>query len=135
MEKLELKHLVPYLPYGLRVKHFKGLELTVTTRLSFPKRISIYNVLKHQINVNGNVVYKPILRPLSDLTKEHYDELFDPKLIRSNCSHKTFDLKGFQEDFDIVNLMYRQFELLFKNHYDCFGLIEKGLAIDINTLN
>ena len=29
---------------------------------------------------------------------------------------------------------YRQFEILFKNHIDVFGLIEKNLAIDINTL-
>ena len=29
---------------------------------------------------------------------------------------------------------YRVVELLFRHHFDVFGLIEKGLAIDINTL-
>ena len=32
-------------------------------------------------------------------------------------------------------LSYRTFELLLENHYDVFGLIEKGLAVDINTLS
>lgn len=32
-------------------------------------------------------------------------------------------------------LPYECVEYMFQNYYDFFGLIEKGLAIDINTLN
>jgi hypothetical protein len=32
-------------------------------------------------------------------------------------------------------LTYENWQLLFKWHFDVFGLIEKGLAIDINTLS
>ena len=34
----------------------------------------------------------------------------------------------------ISNISHFLFEYLLKNHFDVFGLIEKGLAIDINTL-
>lgn len=29
---------------------------------------------------------------------------------------------------------YSDMEKLFENHFDVFGLIEKGLAIDLNTI-
>ena len=34
----------------------------------------------------------------------------------------------------VEGLPYSIFEILLKNHFDVFGLIEKGLAIDINTI-
>lgn len=120
--KLELKHLAPYLPYGLKVKYVgkhKYAEL-ITGR-------SIYNIdgwngsmlttLGYQISFND---YKPILRPLSDLK---YKEL------------------GYDSiEFAIYNIKnkyanYINYEYCFEWHFDVFGLIEKGLAIDINTLD
>ena len=63
---------------------------------------------------------KPILRPLSDLTKEGFVYLHN---------YLTKEI-----DNDISLLHYRDIQILLKNHFDVFGLIEKGLAIDINTL-
>lgn len=64
MEKLELKHLAAYLPYGLK------MEI-----LDFPTGRKHYRKLKldlgHDFNyyLQQNKV-RPILRPLSDITKE-----------------------------------------------------------------
>ena len=37
-------------------------------------------------------------------------------------------------EFSLCCYQSEMFEYLFANHYDVYGLIEKGLAIDINTL-
>ena len=120
----------------------------------------------------------PILRPLSDLTKEIEvnGDKFIPVVkllkiaIKDNgqnierskinpyyCSNGIGDLIC-GADNDIMNVMYYSEKMLFRAsnkitkfdvypyqnklrsklfewHFDVFGLIEKGLAIDINTLN
>lgn len=88
---------------------------------------------------------KPILRPLSDLTKEI--EVNGKKKIPCNL---IFPCDSLDNDFGIFSyqyaetlqkqkinffLDYNQWSLLFKWHFDVFGLIENNLAININTLN
>lgn len=68
--------------------------------------------------VNG----KLILRPLSDLTENYVSQFILDKL--SKCSSK--DIKQC--------LSYNEIDCLLKHHFDIHGLIEKGEAIDINTL-
>ena len=34
-----------------------------------------------------------------------------------------------------VNIPYKLYQLLFEHHFDVFGWIEKGLAVDFNSLN
>jgi hypothetical protein len=122
--KLELKHLAGYLPYGLKYK------------------------------CNGNIYYyehcstrdfdyensKPILRPLSDIMK-HCDDLgFTPnrKLSELGFGMDNFDEDYTFEDFlssDILNNSFVFIQKLLEWHFDIYGLIENGLAIDINTLN
>lgn len=68
----------------------------------------------------------PILRPLSDMT---YDEL-------QECGNMIYD---FSDDAELNNhewedfkigLAPEQFHWLLSKHFDLFGLIESGLAID-----
>lgn len=90
---------------------------------------------------------KPILRPLSDLTKYSVEEdisgditLYDyiKKLwfitIREDghFSHSNGD--GTCTGYSYKSCDYSLIQLLLEHHFDVFGLIEKGLAIDINTL-
>ena len=147
--KLELKHLAGYLPYGLKYKDipkgFDGIrELDIKT---FDWCLE-----------NG----KPILRPLSDLTKEIEvnGEKFVPYI---NLAKKYAEMSGYNEDIRIyrnkcycysksseiefrfngrdfilngklVNAQYHLFLKLHEWHFDIHGLIPE-LAIDINTLN
>ena len=132
--KLELKHLAPYLPYDLEfyVQHANGTRLnnwcmTIDTDLRI--------VLERQ--------NKPILRPLSDLTKEMNHEKnivnFIPIRALQLHNHIKIDSDGLvtdgKDEYGINWLSYESFQLLLKWHFDVFGLIEQGLAIDINTLN
>jgi hypothetical protein len=72
---------------------------------------------------------KPILRPLSDMTE---DEL---KCLRSERGH----LKGVhRDDLKFIIIMNKwspeDFIFLLSKHFDLFGLIPAGLAIDKTTL-
>jgi len=145
--KLELKHLAPYLPYGLNIGQFDNgfmFELEMVIDYKKLKRGNYVN-----IDYVDGVKYKPILRPLSDLTKEieHNGEKFIPckQLAKGEHFPNTY---SFKIEIDTLNVVgyytpeswlplvshYELWEKLFEWHFDVFGLIEKGLAIDINTL-
>lgn len=141
--KLESKHLAPYLPYGLNIKFISKYE---ADRLSIDNVIILKEIKDGAICVNGyktnNKSYLPILRPLSDLTKEIEinGERFVPVEWLEN-KYYTLDLhkqclKFLEEDGEnwINQSDYMLIMHLFEWHFDVFSLIESGLAIDINTL-
>ncbi|AGO48387.1 hypothetical protein Phi10:1_gp046 [Cellulophaga phage phi10:1] len=129
--KLELKDLACYLPYDLKIKtgdYIRTLSISITTTTE----ISLSNVL-------CDIGYKPILRPLSDLSKkkqiaEYYCSFFD-HLERINSSTKDTQNCALMLDGSIEFHYWNDYQFLLEHHFDIFGLIEKGLAIDINTLN
>ena len=126
--KLELKHLAPYLPYGLKMellnfpigRHFRTLELDCG----------------HDFNLYlQNNWVRPILRPLSDLTKEIEvnGEKFVPTLEYSYLRFE--EISNYEGGENAMNfIQVREQNILLKLHFDIFGLIPQGLAIDINTL-
>ena len=129
--KLQLKkeEIVPYLPYGLKCKSTTILFGEEDNGIYEMGLISMRGVLKG--------TGKPILRPLSDLTKEiEVDgEKFVPA-IELNWSNITTDIlsKSINLTNKFNNLFAFDYKKLLEWHFDVFGLIEKGLAIDINTI-
>jgi hypothetical protein len=75
--KLELKHLAPYLPYGLKVKIIDQIRNYKINQIRELKIQLFWDFTRTERNI-----IKPILRPLSDLTKEiqHNGEKFVPIL-------------------------------------------------------
>lgn len=119
--KLELKHLAGYLPYGLKYKDipkgFDGIrELDIQT----------FNWCLE----NG----KPILHPLSDLTKEI--EINGEKFV------PVVEIMKIKDNGDWLGVQHKKIEenpfyvvkKLQEWHFDIDDLIGKKLAIDINTL-
>lgn len=163
MEKLELHHISPYLPYGLKFinpehKHLIPIPMEIISVENFHEK-GVY--VKSQIDGDfhystwtKNFGYMPILRPLSDLAKEieHISSTIElePSLqkIKPNELFKKHWHLTIREDglfsvnngdgtctgFKYMSSRYDVLLLLFEWHFDVFGLIEKGLAIDINTL-
>ena len=154
--KLELKHLAPYLPYGLNC-YGQGevVEGTEYDENPIPKLLTIIGMDSNWITVDGirktvdeSIMIEdciPILRPLSDLTKEI--EVNGEKFVPIEWLSKKyicFKIKWIEEDklFEIngelgsasylPNFIHRR---LIEWHFDVFGLIEKNLAIDINPLD
>ena len=138
--KVELKHLAPYLPHGVKYQLYGN----------FPIKEGVENIiqdirvidLKNIQRVLDWDTCKPILRPLSDLTKEieHNGEKFVP-IEWLEDKYYTLDLhkqckRLLEEDGEnwIYQSDYMLVEHLFEWHFDAFGLIKQGLAIDLNTL-
>ena len=113
------------LPYGLKVKFITD-------------RIKPYYATKYEAEFDTTIeVIKstPILHPLTDLTKEieHKGEKFMP-IIRLGWY---INLRGWSESntkFAIENISFNDAKQLIEWHFDIAGLIEKGEAIDVNTL-
>jgi len=134
VEKLELKHLAPYLPYGLMIKEsYIGKEL---------KMIGCENTKELRIRLtDGLYAYeannmKPILRPLSDLTDEMIEDIYQ-RYGRSETNAESWasSLRFLRKYGGTrYELPLEFWNYLFKHHFDLFGLIPSGLAVDINTL-
>lgn len=131
MEKLIIENLAPYLPYKLQIRYFSKNRTMNCSQGSSTNWISLRAVIQR---FDENC--KPILRPLSDLTKEIEvnGEKFIPcekfGLVPNEHNQKYLERKLIFE-----YITFREMQLLISWHFDVFGLIEKGLAIDINTLN
>jgi len=164
MEKLELKHLAPYLPYGLKM-------IAPHSR----RKGGFYHspILLKSHNISYAIRYKPILHPLSDLIKEievggerivpivELAKISDSDFLKIDSLKSNYGLFGvkyydtddnicvfayhsnnhsFAESYfseNIISISLHQLELfqkLFEWHFDVFGLIENGLAIDANSL-
>jgi len=164
MDKLKLEHFAGYLPYGLKtrikhVNHFNKITISELTPIV---------IVDWQ---RGNFSLKPILRPMSDLTKDEWLKIFiscfperslevmgqlnldvylKPRsgtvwlydvdkgmsIIIPKDHHISYSIKsktiGFTRGYCFDTLKF--FKELYKLHADIDGLIEQGLAIDINTL-
>ncbi len=139
MEKLELKHLAGYLPFGVLVtKEDWDNYLKMVVEHKDIYDLEIKDVLRFQA--------KPILRPLSDLKKEI--EVNGEKFVPMGmlCSIEVSEEEAFKLYGKIPEIWkyisetktrywyFWQVQKLFEWHFDVYGLIEKGLAIDVNTL-
>lgn len=138
MEQLELKHLAPYLPFKLLLMDFyDGRNQRELVGLNFSSHESI--IIKCEpLNKRQIHEIKPILRPLSDLVINHS---FNPEwlfifeeYIDDYYPTEMDIVYEMTSDNDAENFHYPIVQRLFENHFDVFGLIEKGLAININTL-
>lgn len=127
---LEIKHLAPYLPYGLKYLKIKNNEIETMKCISEGINMVDFG-WGDALSFNE---IKPILRPLSDFDKIENDLYLSTdfessyygnnnEVIFTNTSDKNYLT-------DIINVS----SFMFENHFDVFGLINQGLAIDINTL-
>jgi hypothetical protein len=140
--KLETKHLAPYLPYNLKCE-----VLNSGQEKEIGEMIAVYN---DGSACFGNIVesekgfeyIKPILRPIQEVEQyfeklygclEHQDvtDYFDADFL---ASHDNIEIEEIQL-LEAEQLPYGTLKVLLKHHFDVFGLIEKGLAVDLNTLS
>jgi len=132
--KLELKHLAPYLPFELMVNTEYGGERNMSGLDD--ETIFVYGDENgEQVSIDYDTC-KPILRPLSDLTKDDILGEFymafgagfrDFKIYKYNCLD---NLRYSTPNTQVYEVVEKMLEM----HFDVFGLIEAGLAIDINKI-
>lgn len=129
MKKLELKHLAPYLPYGLKILcDYGSNELLIQTLTGCHSDDTIFDNDGEDFELSE---IKPILRPLSDLEKDEYNFIYENETDYDS----TKDWINMDAESRLTSkYSYEFWQELFHYHFDVFGLIEQGLAIDINTL-
>jgi len=144
-ELLLLKDLSARYPYGVKIMYEgwdsdHGCEFNTVEELVGIDDRFIYTLWrgerdKHSIKEPFSITdYKPYLRPMSSMTEE---ERFEVEQI-------IYDVEV-QDDFlsllssSIKRLSYAEllavFDWLNAHHFDFRGLIEKGLAIEVNETN
>lgn len=140
---MKLEHIAPYLLYGLKIVIITNPckdEIGTLHSLSATEGVSIYAPTDEARFNHHNYLersfrdIKPILRPLSDLTKEitHNGETFVPI---EELNYRCGDCETLTDTMSVTtNTKYGIVKRLFEWHFDVFGLIESGEAIDINTL-
>ncbi len=146
---LTIKHLSAYLPYGLYwhcldkdSQEWEDIGLSKIDLAFESLEIGGMDIDISELPYPNGLSIKPILRPLSDLQKliveefDKYDGIRDGKanfqIIDLFCEEN--GCYGDVVNIDLTKLPYECAIYIFENHYDFFGLIDKGLAIDINTL-
>ena len=132
-KELLLKDLCARLPYGVKI------ELMPVTR---DKCTTLTPIILRDYFISDNVNYLPYLRPISSMTEDEMDRLFD--ILR-------IDKDGKDEDWIKINDVYgikfffptgkwiedvaEAYAYLYSIHIDFRGLIRKDLAIAVTEEN
>ena len=138
---ITLENICSYLPYGLKWhekinNHSRTGDVTIENLKGFINgeyisKIALYPMdLTKPIQVDGKEIY-----PVVELAKQEYRECY----FGSNESYSQFEMCeielsiiGICSDIETITLPMAIW--LFRHKFDVFGLIEKGLAVDVNTL-
>lgn len=157
---LTIKHLAGYLPYGLKLTDGKSITELCASYLLIDDGFKNEFTSMCEITSGGKFWIKPILRPLSDLTKhcdglrlvpceellkirfkKHYQEeaisrykeicFNDKKVWFQNIGNYNMDVPSIE---NIAIQPHWVIQKLYEWHFDVYGLIEQNLAIDKNTI-
>ena len=133
--KLELKHIVGYLPYGLQCKNLINDEIDTINWADFNKnfigRSEEYSGESEDFVICGKIEeYKPILK--SELSEEEKKQVsikagFGGHLDGQAILDGKAGYIGIIEHLDVIQFLY-------SIHYDPHNLIPQGLAIDEKTI-
>ena len=147
MKTLELKDIIGYLPYKLNFINTSGSEEDDT--IYTLKGLSTYHGAEYELSEGqyscvGIEYIVPILRPLSDLKKPIKVESYNnnEEFIPMSHIYKEGVIDdgglGFREIGDDYLSIYSIRDisnLLYQWHFDIHNLIDKGLPLNINTIN
>lgn len=146
--ELEVKHIVPYLPYRLKFlieSDSESKEPNIYELKSIDIGLKMVNI--GWGNAKNLAEIKPILKPFSKLTKELYYQLCGKSendsfgfwygkhngdsdkrdyIYHSGYSSRQYFICDGHGQFN-----YKMMDFFFKNHFDVFGLINSGLATEL----
>ena len=130
MEKLELKHIAPYLPYGLN-----GFLIEHKTNCFIIGASEDYVYTDAFFDEVYYTEIKPVLRPLNELID--YFQILWNKKDEEVIKFMDLDFLERFNELDIDHIKYSEvnylpvglYNLLLKHHFDLFRLINKGLAL------
>ena len=145
-KELVLEYLSMALPYGVKILHndwdydrdcdFSSVETLIGINDRFIYTLKGDKKDKHSIQEPLSIVdYKPFLRPMLSMTMDENRKRIDLGIWKSNsCDGQVI---GIFQDIAYCSPQNFQSALiwLLQNHFDIFGLIPKGLAIEVTEEN
>ena len=130
---LLLKDLCARLPYGAKCNISRKNEICIKSRT----RDSILDC--HWLSECKSDFYeiKPYLFPLSSMTEEQKIKCFEGTDIELDENSEIWSKISSDTYTTITNMnnWLKVINWLLKNHFDIYGIIPKGLAIDCTNLN
>lgn len=136
MEKIELLHVLPYIPYAVKAIDLHGeiREVVYDMQTYTLSHTGLNLVLGEHVHGTLWNRHMLLLRPWSDLNREieHEGEVFKP--INKFCAEFKDDILNCNCFAEISMLPYQAVQKLISWHFDIFGLIKIGQAIDINSV-
>lgn len=134
MEKLEFKHLAPYLPFDLKIKWDDSGDIygiNFYSETDYTNNLYPLSTLLFSMAQGKELGWKPILKP-----KTFLHELQDEIYIRwgggISKEAKGYWLKGFTDNLMYTaypSLKFDEIEFMAEYHIDIFGLINQELAV------
>ena len=130
--ELTIEHLAAYLPYGLKIiwndsKDIYGI--TYENEADYQKKMYPLSTLIFTMGRRGDLEWKPILLPLSELSYfTNGLKHIGYKIEKDDIENIISDIKQGKAEYDIM-------QMCFKEHIDVFSLIPANLAIDKNKIN
>ena len=135
-EELLFRDLCARLPYGVKVE---SVFINPDTKEHKSCGIETFNATDILMIRDGLGEFKPYLFPLSSMTEEQYEEWcgleaepLDEVLARNANGEKMSTL---EHHLLIAKSLTDSVNYCYKNHFDIYGLIPMGLAIDATGLN
>jgi hypothetical protein len=130
-DKLELKHIVGYLPYELKIQgqtHGQIETIVCCTDTSVYIQTDSFKLIAWA----DLFEVKPILRPLSDYSNLNSKSMCD--LDIDLCDQ--MELQDYADSLmALQSVSFGVIEIMQKNHIDMYRLIDKGLAISYDDIN
>ena len=140
-DTIKLHEICGYLPYNLSIGYFfNGKHICNAPMVSSMIYNSYADEIPLSIVVSGDESFKPLLRPLSDLTKEieHNGKRFVPivKLLQEYCFDTNQmteqEINEYAESMIEIDMSYMTAQMLMEWHFDIHGLINRNLALNLN---
>lgn len=125
---MELKDVLHFY-FGCECKSSEGSMIYRLSQVDLKHRPLFYDGHGNTIDLCGD--FKPILRPLSDMTEDEESEIEGEwGSYGMGGNHLCNALKDRTKYVKDIHEMPGLFLYLLSRHFDLFGLIESGLAID-----
>ena len=131
-KELLLKDLCARLPYGVKVR-----RIVHTTPTNTVESVELFNPYWLGEFYSKKAEFKPYLRPISSMTEEEMDKLFD--ILHINKEGKDEDWIKINDDLGIkfflptgkwVENVAEAYDFLYSIYIDFRGLIHEDLAIE-----
>lgn len=139
MQELQLKHIAPHFPYGLKMTFRVGGKVGVLRAIyNYEQETHPVRLLLDGMDSEHIWMFKPILKPIQELDELHAQKLTE-FIGKDWCEAYDEYFEAWINDLANTDKLVLQapqpiFNYFLSQHFDVFGLIDKGLATSVDDI-